>query len=337
MDTHTAACPPTIKALGSEVALIIVTHDRADFLNQLLLSIGQLTISPGYLVIIDNSSVDNTRAVVEGRIASLSRSIDVIYLRQDINLGGAGGFNVGMAAALARGANWFWLMDDDVEIVPGGLSSLLDWSDRFKCFHGQRYGSDGTPFFSSQRISRRLAVQVPILPDPLKTKRYLLTNWACFEGLFIHRSIVLQIGLPDPRFFIVWDDAMYGFRASQITEVAFVDSFVMRRARTQPQINLGVRHLSAASNLTRYYMMRNRALIEMYYKHYGNYHPLWFRIGTLLVLVKELVRLFAVERQVRGLGALYSGMKAAAKLRHEKNMTLMPSLDHRFPIERVEE
>jgi hypothetical protein len=203
---------------------------------------------------------------------------------------------------------------------------MLDWTGRFQCFHGQRYDSDGSPFFSSQRVSERLAIQIPFFPDPLKTNRYFLTNWACFEGLFIHKSIVLKIGLPDPRFFIVWDDAMYGYRASQITDVAFVDSFVMKRARNEPQISLGVRHLNGSSDLSRFYMMRNRALIELHLRHYESYHPGWFHAGTVLVLAKELVRLFVVERSVRGVAALFRGMREANILRATQGLSLMPPI-----------
>jgi hypothetical protein len=36
-------------------------------------------------------------------------------------------------------------------------------------------------------------------------------NSGCFEGMFIHRDVVARLGLPDPRFFIYWDDSVYGW------------------------------------------------------------------------------------------------------------------------------
>jgi rhamnopyranosyl-N-acetylglucosaminyl-diphospho-decaprenol beta-1,3/1,4-galactofuranosyltransferase len=313
--------------IAARVAIVIVTRNRPDFLHGLLESIVKLTTRPGFVIIVDNASEPDTCSVVEEFMQRCSVKMKVSYHRQDNNLGGAGGFNVGVAFALQQDADWFWLMDDDIEVLPDGLTQLIGWTDRFDCFHGQRYDSDGSPFFSSQRISRRFAVQVPMLPDPCKDGHYFLTNWACFEGLFIHRRIVEKIGLPDPRFFIVWDDAMYGFRAAQITEVAFVDNFVIKRARRQPQISLGIRRLNGASDLTRFYMMRNRALVEVYFRHYGCFHPVWFRVGTALVLAKELFRLAAVERSFRGVGALSRGLMAARELRRVKGLTLMPAIN----------
>jgi GT2 family glycosyltransferase len=58
-------------------------------------------------------------------------------------------------------------------------------------------------------------------------------NSGCFEGMFIHRDIVGQIGLPDPRFFIYWDDQTYGWLASRVTTSVIVNEFVLRaRARS---------------------------------------------------------------------------------------------------------
>jgi len=317
---------------GSGVALIIVTRDRPVYLEGLLKSIAALTVKPDFLIIVDNASDDATRTTVQ-KFTRLALALsDIIYDRLSTNTGGAGGFHRGLELALETDANWFWLMDDDVELLPEGLALMLTWQHRFKCFHGQRYDSDGRPFFASQRIDERLAVQIPIMPDPLRTKSYFLTNWACFEGLFIHRDIVLQIGLPDPRFFIVWDDAMYGFRASRITEVAFVDSFVMRRARRQRQISLGIRHLNDASDLTRYYMMRNRALIAAHLRHYGVFRPNWFRLGTALVLAKEIVRLVLVERGIEGVVSLFRGMKEARRLKGKGEITLMPPIVREPPV-----
>jgi rhamnopyranosyl-N-acetylglucosaminyl-diphospho-decaprenol beta-1,3/1,4-galactofuranosyltransferase len=327
MDNVVNRAPSRSSARASEVAIVIVTRDRPLFLNALLQSILNLTTLPGFVIVVDNDSGEETRAVIDSYVSSCPRQIQIVNRRQRKNTGGAGGFNTGLSAAMDAGADWFWLMDDDVEVLPDGLDLLLGWTDRFRCFHGQRYDSDGRPFVLSQRISERLAIQVPILPDPLRKNDHLLTNWACFEGLFIHRSIVQKIGLPDPRFFIVWDDAMYGFRASRITDVAFVNSFVLKRARSQPQISLGIRHLNGASDLTRFYMMRNRALIELHLKHYDSFHPFWFGIGTMLVLAKELFRLVIVERSIRGIGALHRGMKAAKELRGMTGLALMPPID----------
>jgi hypothetical protein len=123
-------------------------------------------------------------------------------------------------------------------------------------------------------------------------------NSGCFEGMFIHRDIVGRIGLPDPRFFIYWDDQTYGWLASRITTSVIVNEFVLRRTREIKQWDMGIRHMNASSNAYRYYIMRNRAIIKRY-RSLGVYNPVLFGFGTALTFGKELIRLLFVERTVR--------------------------------------
>src|SRR5690606_37159576 len=136
---------------------------------------------------------------------------------------------------------------------------------------------------------------------PYEGKGYFLTNYGCFEGMMVHRSIVNKIGLPDPRFFIVWDDAIYGWLASKHTEVAFIAEECLQKVRSQRKISVGLRHLNDSSNISRYYAIRNRKLIKHYYKKYNSYIPLLFEFGSFLVFSIEIVRMIFVEKSVKGL------------------------------------
>ena len=50
----------------------------------------------------------------------------------------------------------------------------------------------------------------------------------CFEGACFKRSVVQKIGLPDARFFIYWDDALYGYLASKVTQPILIPDFVLQ-------------------------------------------------------------------------------------------------------------
>jgi rhamnopyranosyl-N-acetylglucosaminyl-diphospho-decaprenol beta-1,3/1,4-galactofuranosyltransferase len=152
-------------------------------------------------------------------------------------------------------------------------------------------------------------------------------NSGCFEGMFIHRDIVQQIGLPDPRFFIYWDDQTYGWLASRLTTSVIVDEFVLRRTREIKQWDMGIRHMNASSNAYRYYIMRNRAYIEHYYRTHGVYHPVLFGLGTALTFAKEVIRLFFVERTVRGTSNLFRGIRDGRRIRRDALWRPMPPLE----------
>ena len=151
-------------------------------------------------------------------------------------------------------------------------------------------------------------------------------NSGCFAGMFIHRGIVERIGLPDPRFFIYWDDQTYGWLASRLTESVIVNEFVLRRTREIKQWDMGVRHMNASSNAYRYYIMRNRAIIQQYYRSLGVYNPVLFGMGSALTFIKELIRLVAVERTVRGTSNLFRGVRDGRRIARDRSWEPMPPL-----------
>lgn len=300
----------TGKAQPDQVAVVIVTFNRPDFLRGLLDSIAALDVRPGKVIVIDNASSAPTVELL-AEFSARELGFELIVKRLASNSGGAGGFAAGTEEALRQGAEWLWLMDDDVVMLPDGLSNMLKWTDQFRCFHAGRLDSDGSAYFCEQYVNNALAVQIPFFKDPYQGRDYFTANYGCFEGMMVHRDIVEKIGLPDARFFIVWDDATYGWLAARETPVAFLKDKCLQKVRVQRQISLGVRHLNDASDLTRYYAMRNRKLIKEYFKKYNAYVPGLFQLGTLLVFAKEMVRLLVVERKIKGVGALFRGWRAS--------------------------
>lgn len=295
------------KKYNQNVAIVIVTYNRHLLLDGLLKSIASLERKPNFVIVVDNNSGDQTKNILR-EFSSKERGFELIIKSLDTNIGGAGGFSVGVQEAMQTTADWFWLMDDDVIVLPDGLEKMMRWSDQFKCFHAGRQDPNGAHYFCEQWVSDSLAVQLPFLKDPYQGKGYFLSNYGCFEGMMIHRSIVNKIGIPDPRFFIVWDDAIYGWLASKHTGVAFIADECLQKVRRQRQVSLGLRHLNDSSNISRYYAIRNRKLIKEYYKKYDNYIPVIFELGSLLVFGKEFVRMLIVEKSIKGLPSLMRGL-----------------------------
>ena len=307
---------------GTTIA--VVTYNRSHLLTRLLESIEKMDPQPGTVVIVDNASSDNTGEVIESfrpRIGS-----EIVYRRLDTNTGGSGGFSEGMRVAFELGSEWIWLMDDDVEVLPDGLTKMGKWAPRFKSIQGRRYDYDGSEFYWQYRVAEPLAIPIPFAPAGFDSTGYKQMNSGCFEGMFIHRDVVEQVGLPDPRFFIYWDDQTYGWLASRITTSVIVDEFVLRRTREIKQWDMGVRHLNASSNAYRYYIMRNRGHIKQYYRTHGVYNPVLFAAGTTLTFVKELIRLTFVERTVRGTSNLFRGLRDGRRIAKDASWEPMPPL-----------
>ena len=313
----------------ASATIAVVTYNRSGLLTRLLESMVTMDPKPGHIVIVDNASTDDTTAVVESfrdRIAS-----EIVYRKLETNTGGSGGFSEGMRIAYELGSSWIWLMDDDVEVLPDGLARMGKWAPRFQSIQGRRYDYDGSEFYWQYRIADRMGIPIPFAPAGFDASGYKEMNSGCFEGMFIHRDIVRQIGLPDPRFFIYWDDQLYGWLASRLTTSVIVDEFVLRRTREIKQWDMGIRHMNASSDAYRYYIMRNRAHIKRYYRSLGSYNAALFAAGTTLTFAKEIIRLLVVERKVSGTTHLFRGLRDGRKIARDRSWRPMPPLDATQP------
>ncbi|MEV7759261.1 glycosyltransferase [Microbacterium sp. NPDC089180] len=313
----------------TSATIVVVTYNRTPLLTRLLESIEQMDPAPGHLVVVDNASTDDTTAVVESFRDRLPTTL--VYRRLETNTGGSGGFSEGMRVAYDLGSEWIWLMDDDVEVVSDGLARMGHWAPRFRSIQGRRYDSDGSEFYWQYRVAESMAIPIPFAPAGFDSSGYKPMNSGCFEGMFIHRDIVAKIGLPDPRFFIYWDDQLYGWLASRQTPSVIVNEFVLRRTREIKQWDMGIRHMNASSDAYRYFIMRNRAYLAKYYRELGVYRPLPFLTGTALTFVKELIRLLVVERKVRGTSHLFRGLRDGRAIARDSSWKPMPPLEQAQP------
>lgn len=326
-------------------AIVIVTFMRQQLLSELLDSLLSLTVAPWRVVVVDNEASDETAQMVAGfderALALWGPTTDdpdaeggtsrAEYVRMEENTGGSGGFSAGVARAYELGADWFWVMDDDVSVCPDGLATLRRWGSEAEVVMGQRRDFDGGHFYWQHRFSTALGIYNPFSRDSWRPgERYKLCNVMCFEGAFFSRNVVRRIGLPDARFFIYLDDALYGYLASKVTRVIYVPDYVLSRSREVPNRAVGsVRQLNSTSDMTRFYITRNRGYLARYFQLYGDYRPALFAVGTLLTFAKELVRIVAVDRGslVSGTKRLVAGWREQRRIQHDATWEPMPPLE----------
>src|SRR5918997_1560377 len=90
-----------------EIVAVVAPRHRAELLSSSLKAMAEQTRPPDHLVVVDNGPDQPASDVVA------ACPLPSTYLPSRRNLGGAGGLALGVLHALALGARWVWLGDDD--------------------------------------------------------------------------------------------------------------------------------------------------------------------------------------------------------------------------------
>ncbi|ALG86502.1 glycosyltransferase [Gordonia phthalatica] len=109
---------------GRRIVGVVVTHKRRELLAESLKVLSNQDRPLDHLIVVDNAAEPEVGELVA------NQPIPTTYLPSQHNLGGAGGFALGMLHALALGADWVWCADDDGRPEgPQVLSTLLACAD----------------------------------------------------------------------------------------------------------------------------------------------------------------------------------------------------------------
>lgn len=245
------------------VAVVVVTFDRADLLTGMLDGLAALDRAPDAVVVVDNHSSDHTPDVLAAELARGRLPLQVV--RTEENLGGAGGFHLGLRTAYAQGWDRFWLMDDDVVPAPDCLSVLMAVDE--DCLTSVREDSHG-------RLCEKAATRFDLThPWVIKPKTGMVEDFGtreampelvevenvAFEGFMVRRDVVAEIGLPDPSYFIFYDDVDLAIRARR----AGRRIWAVRDAVLVRQLDFDQQHDLAGWK--GFYMYRNLFVVHLRY------------------------------------------------------------------------
>nr|CAA9337220.1 MAG: Rhamnosyl transferase [uncultured Nocardioidaceae bacterium] len=245
----------------TSVAVVIVTYNRAALLDGCLDGLAAQTVRPDAVYVVDNASIDATRDLLEAR-----SDLPLRVVRSEENIGGAGGFNLGVRLAYEAGFDRIWLMDDDVVPAPDCLAVLVAHpgpalmpvrEDR----SGALVEKAAMNFDLESRFiihPKRLTVEHAFATRADLPREVPLQNVA-FEGFMVSREVIDVVGLPDPSFFIFYDDVDFALRAraAGFAIVALRDAVMVR------QLDFDKQH--ALDSWKGYYMYRNLFVVHFRY------------------------------------------------------------------------
>ena len=200
------------------VVAVVVTYNRRELLQTTLDGIAAGTQVPDAVVIVDNASTDETAEFLQQYHGALTT--DVVTL--NTNVGGAGGFVVGMErAVLDHGADHVWIMDDDTEPQPNALREALDLSESYLRETGE------APAFIASRVvwtdgrdhpMNRMRPRMGASENARTAAARLGATQirsASFVSVLIRAEEIRQHGLPIADYFIWNDDLEYTAKISR--------------------------------------------------------------------------------------------------------------------------
>ena len=103
------------------MVVVVLTYDAERHVDACLGSLARLDPAglDASVLVVDNASRDGTVAAVRDRFPAVE------LLQTGENLGFAGGNDVGLEAALARGADWVYLLNPDTDVDPAFLAEAV--------------------------------------------------------------------------------------------------------------------------------------------------------------------------------------------------------------------
>ncbi|MGW0174445.1 galactofuranosyltransferase GlfT1 [Rhodococcus sp. NPDC003322] len=280
---------------------VVVTHRRRELLAESLAVLAAQSRPLDHLVVVDNADEDAVRELVE------STPIPTTYLGSKHNLGGAGGFALGMLYALSLGADRVWLADDDGRPDgPDVLATLLDCATR----HGL---AEVSPVVCDIDDPDRLAfplrrgVEWRRRRSELGDEEFLPGIASLFNGALFTAAAIDAVGVPDLRLFVRGDEVEVHRR---LVRSGLPFGTCLRTAYVHPNgadefkpILGGRMHTQYPDNETkRFFTYRNRGYVMSQPGMRKLLPQEYARFGWYFLVQQRDVRGFREWMRLRGLG-----------------------------------
>lgn len=280
--------------LGSKVAIVVVTYNRKDLLQECLDTLLDQEYQNIEIIIVDNASSDGTEELLRSHFSDR-----VMYYNTGKNLGGAGGFNYGIKKAIQTDSKYIWLMDDDCIVNDTSLPYLMkaakELNDEFGFLSSRVLWLDGS--LCNMNIQKKTYSE-KIVKDTQTTNIIMAT----FVSFFIKAEIIKIIGLPISEFFIWADDLEYSRRISKKYPCYFISgSTVCHKTKNNLGSNLPA---DTSEDLNRYfYAYRNEYYL---YRNEGIKGKAYYWIKRMYHIAKILLR---SDRKRERLGIIHNAIK----------------------------
>lgn len=195
--------------MAPKVYIITLNWNRRDDTLAFLASCRELAYATYSTLLVDNGSTDDTLA------AAAAAFPEVMQLANGANLGFAAGMNAGIRLAVAAGADYLLLANNDTTADPAMLAWLVTTAER----HGAAITAPAIYYYDRpERIwwlggrARPLLLEVRPYHAPPRGPAPFAVDFVTGCCMLISRACLEQVGLFDEGFFMYYEDADYCLR-----------------------------------------------------------------------------------------------------------------------------
>lgn len=267
-----------------QIFAVILTYNRKELLKRCLDAVCSQTRPCDSVIVIDNASQDDTQQM----LLDIDQPNLKVYVLSH-NIGASGGFNAGFRLAYQQGADFVWMMDDDVIPEPEALQCLVEAEE-----HLQRKDIDRAFLLSTALTEKGLATNTPDLNIRLNKIGYV--DWpemieygmvpvrrATFVSILVPRSTLAEHGLPIASMFIWGEDTEYTLRITKDMPGFMVGtSKVFHLRQENGPISILSERNPARMKYHRYFIRNNVFIARKYSRHYRTVILMFYRLSRLL-------------------------------------------------------
>jgi len=197
------------------VYIVVVNWNGWEYTIRCLDSLRRLDYPTSRVIAVDNGSTDDS----VDRIRTAHPDIELITSPK--NLGFAGGSNLGIRLALDRGAEYLWVLNNDIVVEPGTLSALISVASSRPSIGVVgaavgRLAADAGSSMDTEAFRWRGEYRVPsACPEASSADAaagHPVDDVAGSSAL-LNAAMLRQIGSFEERFFHYWDDVELCARA----------------------------------------------------------------------------------------------------------------------------
>jgi GT2 family glycosyltransferase len=219
--------------------------------------------------------------------------VPLVLIDNGSNGGYSAGNNVGIRFALANGADYIWLLNNDTVINSNTIKELV-----YRMESDTEIGLAGAVIYDASDPKQLQTYGGGIVSSVLGVDRFIHTpgviHYVSGTSLFIKQEVLEQIGLLDDRFFFYWEDVDFSRRALEAGwKLAVASNAVLYHKFSASVGSQSIKSdLFKAASLTRYFRKHRR---------YGWFIPVMVQLTGMIIkriYRGQFDRIFPIIREV---------------------------------------